>query len=144
MISLDFTEERPSSYKFNCILVVVDLFTKYGHLIPLCHLFTASVVAKAFLEHVYRHHGLPTSILSDRDWIFTSNFWSELFKLADVQLCRSTAYHPQSDGQTERLNQCLKTYLWCFVHSCPAKWSQWLVTAEFWYNTCLHSATSSA
>lgn len=120
--------------------MVVDLFTKYGHFIPLCHPFTALMVAKAFLEHVYHHHGLPTSIVSDRDRIFTSNFLSELFKLSGVQLCRNTAYHPQSDGQTKRLNQCLETYLRCFVHACPAKWSQWLATTEFWYNTCLHSA----
>lgn len=89
---------------------------------------------------VYRLHGLPSSIISDRDRIFTSHFWSELFKLADVSLCRSTAYHPQSDGQTERLNQCLETYLRCYVHACPSKWSQWLTSAELWYNTCFHSA----
>jgi hypothetical protein len=76
VIFLDFIEGLPSSSKYNYILVVVDLFTKYGHFIPLCHPFTASVVAKAFLEHVYHHHGLPTSIVSDRDRIFTSNFWS--------------------------------------------------------------------
>lgn len=140
VISMDFIEGLPTSRKFNCILVVVDLFTKYGHFIPLTHPFTASVVAKAFLDQVYRHHGLPQSIVSDRDKIFTSHFWSELFTLAGVQLCRSTAYHPQSDGQTERLNQCLETYLRCFVHACPAKWSSWLATTEFWYNTCLHSA----
>lgn len=125
VISLDIIEGLPSSKKYNCILVVIDLFTKYGHFIPLSHPFTASVVAKAFLEHVYRHHGLPTSIVSDKDHIFTSHFWSKLFKLVGVQLCRSTAYHPQFDGQTERLNQCLETYLRCFIHACPAKWSQW-------------------
>lgn len=114
VISLDFIEGLPTSSKFNCILEVVDLFIKCGHFIPLSHPFTAYVVAKAFLDQVYRHHGLPTSIVSDRDRIFTSHFWSELFTMA---------YHPQSDGQTERLNQCLETYLRCFVHACPAKWS---------------------
>ena len=125
-----------------CILVVVDLLTKYGHFIPLRHPFTASSVAKSFFHTVYRLHGLPGSIITDRDRIFISHFWSELFKLADVKLCRSMPYHPQSDGQTEGLNQCLETYLRCYVHACPHQWSQWLSSAQFWYNTytCPHSA----
>jgi hypothetical protein len=137
---MDIIEGLPLSSKYNCILVVVDLFTKYAHFIPLRHPFTAATVAQVFLDNIYRLHGLPLSMISDRDRIFTSRFWSELFKLAGVQLCCSTAYHPQSDGQSERLNQCLETYLRCFVHACPAKWSKWLATAEFWYNSSEHSA----
>lgn len=83
---------------------------------------------------------MPQTMISDRDHIFTSQFWKELFKLAGVDLRLSTAYHPQTDGQTERLNQCLKTYLRCFVNACPTKWMQWLTLAEFWYNTAFHSA----
>lgn len=108
---MDFIEGLPLSNSFNCILVVVDLLTKFGHFIPLRHPFTAAGVAKAFFQTVYRLIGLPSSIISDRDRIFTSHLWSDLFKLVDVALCRSTAYHPQSDGQTERLNQFLETYL---------------------------------
>ena len=140
VISMDFIEGLPFSQSFNCVLVIVDLLTKYGHFIPLRHPFIVVIVAKSFFQHVYRLHGLPSSIISDCDRIFTSHFWSELFKLADVSLCCSTAYHPQSDGQTERLNQCLETYLRCFVHACPNKWSQWLPSVEFWYNSCYHSA----
>jgi hypothetical protein len=97
-------------------------------------------VAKLFLSHVYKLHGMPTAIVSDRDRIFTSNLWHELFRLAKVYLCMSTAYHPQSDGQSERVNQCLETFLRCYVHACPRQWSSWLDLAEFWYNTSLHSA----
>jgi hypothetical protein len=133
VISLDFVEGLPLSDTYNCMLIVVDLLTKCGH--P----FTAIGLAKAFFHSIYRLHGLPITIVSNHDRIFTNHFWTELFKLTDVKLCHSTTYHPQSDGQTEHLNQCLETYLRCYVHACPLKWSQWLTTTEFRYNTYLHS-----
>jgi hypothetical protein len=139
-ISLDFIEGLPRSGHANCILVVVDKFSKYGHFLILSHPFTAARVARVFLDHIYKLHGLPTNIISDRDRIFTSTFWQNLFRLTDTKLCMSSAYHPQSDGQTERLNQCLETFLRCFVHTCPSKWSQWISVAEYWYNTSFHSA----
>lgn len=140
LITMDFIEGLPTSGGMNTILVVIDKFTRYGHFIPLRHPFTAASVAKLFLNHVYRLHGMPTSIMTDRDRIFTSHFWQALFKLADVQLNMSSAYHPQTDGQTERVNQCLETFLRCFVHSCPTQWLHWLALAEYWYNTSFHSA----
>lgn len=91
---MDFVEGLPSSGGKNCILVVVDRFSKYAHFIPLAHPFTALSVAKLFLQHVYRLHGLSSSIISDRDEVFTSQLWQELFHLADVSLKMSTAYHP--------------------------------------------------
>jgi hypothetical protein len=78
---LDFTEGLPSSGSFNTILVVVDKFSKFSHFIPLKHPFTAAAVARVFMDQVYRLHGMPKSIISDRDCIFTSNFWQALFKL---------------------------------------------------------------
>lgn len=96
-ISMDFVEGLPTSGTFNCILVVVDFFTKYGHFLPLRHPFSAEGVAKVFLHQIYRLHGLPAAIVSDRDRIFTSRFWRKLFQLADVKLQMSSAYHPQSD-----------------------------------------------
>lgn len=137
---MDFVEGLPVSGGKNCILVVVDRFSKFGHFIPLKHPFTASVVAKAFMQQVYRLHGMPSVIVSDRDRIFTSQLWKHLFSLADVSLHMSSAYHPQSDGQTERLNQCLETFLRCFAHACPQKWLEWLYLAEYWYNSSWHSA----
>jgi len=122
------------------ILVAIDKFTKYGHFIPLAHPFTAMQIAQVFMNQVYRLHGLPNFIISDRDKVFTSALWRELFKLTDTQLLMSSSYHPQSDGQTERLNQCLKTFLHCSVHSCPRRWHQWLPIAEYCYITSYHSA----
>lgn len=86
VISMDFVEGLLHSGHANCTLVVVDLFTKYAHCLPLRHPFTANGVAKLFLDQVYRLHGMPLSIISDRDRVFTSHFWNELFSLAGVQL----------------------------------------------------------
>ena len=92
------------------------------------------------MSSIYKLHGLPQMIVSDRDRIFTSRLWQELFRLSDTTLHMSLAYHPQTDGQSERLYQCLEAYLRCFVHSCPKKWYEWLPLAEYWYNTTYHSA----
>jgi transposase InsO family protein len=110
---------------------VVDKFSKYAHFIPLSHPYTNFQVALLYITQIYKLHGLPKAIVSDRDRIFTSQVWRERFKLLKVELLMSSAYHPQTDGQTERVNQCLETYLRCFVHSCPTKWSSWLPFAEF-------------
>ena len=74
--------------------MVIDSFTKYAHFIPLSHPFTAAGVAQLLLNQIYRLHGLPTAIISDQDRIFTSSFWRELFRLADVKLRMSSSYHP--------------------------------------------------
>jgi hypothetical protein len=122
IVSMDFIEGLPVSAGYNCIFVVVDKFSKFSHFIPLKHSYTAHTVAKVFMQQVYRLHGMPSVIISDRDKIFTSNLWRSLFTMAGVSLQMSSAYHPQSDGQTERVNQCLETFLRCFVHVCPTKW----------------------
>lgn len=105
---------------------MVDLFSKYSHFIGLKHPFTALLVAKQFMLHVYKLHGLPAAMVSDRDKIFTSLLWKELFHLAGVELRMSSAYHPQSDGQTERANQCMETLLHCFPNAAPTKWFDYL------------------
>jgi hypothetical protein len=124
-ISMDFIKGIPRSGSVNCILVIVDKFSKYNHFVPLLHPFTAAKVAEAFLHHVYRCMVCQ---------------WQELFKLAGVKLLMSSAYHPQTDDQTKRVNQRLETFLLCFVHSCPKQWSKWVSLAGFWYNSSYHSA----
>ena len=122
------------------ILVVVDCLTKYGHFIPINHPYTAKSIAIIFFDHIHKLHGLPTTIVSDRDPVFISTFWSQLFQLLGTQLAHSSAYHPQSDGQTERLNQCLENFLRCVTADKPKQWARWLPMAEWWYNTTFHSS----
>jgi len=76
-------------------------------------------IAQTYMLNVYKHQGMPQTIISDWDRIFTSNLWQALFNLAGTQLSMSSSYHPQSDGQTERVNRRVETYLRCFVHACP-------------------------
>ncbi|KAL0325112.1 UNVERIFIED_CONTAM: Retrovirus-related Pol polyprotein from transposon [Sesamum radiatum] len=141
-ISMDFIEGLPSSEGKDSILVGVDRITKYSHFIALKHPYTATSIAKLFFDNIYKLHGLPTSIVTDKDKIFTSKFWKELFSLSGVSLDMSSDYHPQSDGQTERVNQCLENYLRCMCHQKP-KWAQWLTLAEFWSNTNFHTGLAA-
>lgn len=140
IVCMDFVEGLPSSRGYTVIMVIVDKLSKYAHFLPLAHPFTALQVAQLYFDQIYRLHGLPKAIISDRDKIFTSTIWQTLFKLSDTALLMSSSYHPQTDGQTERLNQCLETFLRCLVSSCPRKWKDYLPLAEFWYNTTMHSA----
>jgi hypothetical protein len=98
---MDFIEVLPKSQGFDTILVVIDKFSKYDHFIPLSHPYTALTIAQQYFQTVYKLHGMPEAIISDRDRIFTSKLWKELFKRAEVKLLMSSAYHPQ----TECLNQ---------------------------------------
>ncbi|KAF5817054.1 putative nucleotidyltransferase, Ribonuclease H [Helianthus annuus] len=137
---MDFIGGLPKSEGKDTILVVVDRFSKYAHFIPLKHPFTATTVAQVMLDFVFKLHGCPQVIVSDRDPLFLSNFWKEFLRLQGIDQALSTAYHPQSDGQTEVLNRCLETYLRCMVMTQPSTWVKWLSLAEWWYNTTWHSA----
>ncbi|GKF02549.1 ty3-gypsy retrotransposon protein [Tanacetum coccineum] len=140
-ISMDFIEGLPKSQGKNVIFVVVDRLSKYAHFIALSHPFTAHQVAQAFLDNVYKLHGMPESIESDRDKVFLGNFLTDLFKLLQVQLLRSTSYHPRTDGQTEVVNRCLEGYLRCMTDEHPKEWAKWLSLAELWYNSNFHTTT---
>ncbi|XP_075096210.1 uncharacterized protein LOC142174331 [Nicotiana tabacum] len=138
-ISLDFIEGLPKSHNKSMILVVVDRLSKNAHFIGLVHPYTTSTVAQAFLDNIYRLHGLPQTIVCDRDVIFLSKFWQDLFDVQGVQLHYSTAYHPQSDGQTEVVNKCLEGYLRCMCNDRSKEWATWPPLAEWWYNTSYHT-----
>lgn len=118
---MEFIDGLPRSHGYEVILVVVDGLSKYGHFIPSTHPYTAQSVAKVFLDNTVKLHGLLDSIVSDKDAKLLSSFWHELFSIQWVQLNTSSAYHPQSDGQTEVLNRCLETYLRYFCNEDSSK-----------------------
>ena len=108
---MDFIVDRPPSKGHTVIMVVVDYFTKHAHFIPAKTPLSAIQVARLFLKHVFKYHGLPQAIVSDRDSRFTSTFWQELFKCLGTELRLSSSFHPQTDGQTEHLNRGLEDYI---------------------------------
>ena len=105
---MNFVDSLPPSNGNNGIFVVVDQLSKSAHFMALSHLYTVKMVAEKFVEGVVKLHGMPRSIISDRDPIFISHFWQEFFKLSGTKLKMSSAYHPQSDGQSEAVNRCLE------------------------------------
>lgn len=138
---MDFIIGFPVVKGLSVILVVIDRLSKYGHFIPLPANYSGITVAEAFVTHIIKLHGIPRTIVSDRDKSFTSAFWRHLMKLQGTHLCFGTAYHPQTDGQSEALNKCLEMYLRCFVHDYPRQWLKFLPWAEFWYNSAYHTTT---
>ncbi|CAL2278126.1 unnamed protein product [Prunus armeniaca] len=100
-ISMDFIVGLPHCLGKSVIFVVVDCLSKYAHFIALSNPYSAATIAQLFVDHVFKLHGMPSSIVCDRDPIFVSDFWKEFFKLHDVALRMSSGYHPQTDGQTE-------------------------------------------
>ena len=139
-ISMDFIVELPKSKDMTTIMVVVDRLTKMAHFIPLRCLPTASIAADAFIFNIFKLHGFPDSIVSDRGTQFTSEFWNRLCNLLDIKHSFSSAYHPQTDGQTERVNSILEQYLRCFINERQNNWVDLLPFAEFAYNNTLQQS----
>ena len=110
-ISMDFVEGLPKSKGKSIILVVVDRLTEDCHFSPLAHSYMAGTVAQLLFEKIFHLHGMPQSIVYDRDPTFTSQFWTELFRLQGIRFNFSSANHPQTDGQTEVVNRKLEMYL---------------------------------
>lgn len=141
-ISMDFVLSLPVLKNGNdTILTFVDRFSKRPHFIPCKSNITAVDVARLFDDHVFRLHGLPDSIVSDRDPLFTSKFWKELLKILKVQLKMGTANHPQTDGQSEVMNRIVEDYLRIYCNYRQNDWDQHLLAAEFAYSSSQFDAT---
>ena len=132
-------------YKGNTtILVVVYRFSKGIHLGLLPSQYIAYQVATLFLDILAKLHGMPQSLVSDRDPLFISKFWQELFKLSGTKLRLSLACHPQSDGQTEVMNRIIEQFLRAFVHHRPSSWGKFLPWVEWSYNTSRNTSTDTS
>ena len=140
-ISMDFIVKLPISEGFDSILVVVDRFSKMCHLIPCNERIDAPQAANLLLKNVFKHHGLPIDMVSDRGTQFTSKFWASICEQMGIQRKLSTAAHPQTDGQTERTNQTLEQYLRAFVNYKQDNWVNLLHFAEMAMNNAVSAST---
>jgi transposase InsO family protein len=141
-VSMDLITQLPRTQNgFDAILVVVDKSSKMIHCIPTTTTVTAPQLASLFFREIIRFHGLPSSIISDRDPRFTSSFWRELWKQFGTKLAMSTAYHPQTDGQTERANRTIEDMLRAYVNSKQNDWDQHLTAVEIAYNNSKQTST---
>jgi len=141
---MDFIVELPKSKDMTTIMTVVDRLTKTVHFIPLRCLPTASIAANSFINNVFKLHDFPDSIVSDRGTQFTSDFWNRLCSLLNIKLSFSTSNHPQTDGQTERVNGILEQYLHCFINERQNNWVDLLPFAEFAYNNTLQQSINKS
>ncbi|MBW0579584.1 hypothetical protein O181_119299 [Austropuccinia psidii MF-1] len=141
---MDFITQFPLSNSFDSIIVAVDRFSKMAIFIPAYGTITALELAQIFISHVFSKHGLPVSIVSDRGSLFVSSFWTNLCQQLKISRDISTAFHPETDGQTERVNQILEQYLWMYVSYHQDDWNNWLPLAEFSYNNAEHSSTKQS
>lgn len=122
-------------------MVVVDHFSKGAHFIPANESWSASQLANAFVDCVFRLHGLPDKIVSDRGSTFVSRFWTSVLDRLGIKSAPSTAFHPQTDGQVERLNAVLEDFLRHFVSDQQDDWVSWLSLAEFSHNNTVSAST---
>jgi len=140
MLSVDFVVKLPESSGYDTIMTVVDFVSKRVHFVPTHTTVTAEEAARLFLHHVWKLYSLPKRVVSDRRPQFIASFTKELYRLLGIQLSSFTAWHPQTDRQTEHVNQELDQFLCLFVNKWQNDWYDLLPIAEFQHNNYVHSA----
>ena len=140
-ISMDFITKLPLAQGYDSILVVCDRMTKMAYFVPTTEKTLVEGVARLFWNNVWKLHGLPESIITDRGAQFTAGIMKELNQMLGIDTKLSTAYYPQTDGQTERMNQDLEQYLRMFIDHQQEQQPDWLATAEFAYNNKVQTST---
>jgi len=143
-ISADFITKLPLAQGYDAILVVCNCFSKMAHFIATMKKTLVEGLTKLFWDHVWKLHRLSESIISDRGVQFVVGMIKELNNLLGIQTKLSTAYHPQTDGQTEKINQELEQYLRVFIDHRQEQWLDWLGTVEFVYNNKIYIATKTS
>jgi len=131
----------PEFSRHDAVIMVMDAVSKRVHFIPTHTMVTAEGAARLFLHYIWKLHGLPKCVVSDRGPQFVALFTKELYRLLGIQISSSTAWHSQTDGQTERVNQELDQFLCLFVNEQQDDWYDLLPIAEFQYNNHVHSTT---
>jgi hypothetical protein len=137
---MNFIDGLPRINGKTFLLTIIDRFSKAAHFIPLNHPYTATTVAHTLFNVVVCLHGILNSIISDRDPVFASSFWHEMFSLSGVNLNLSSAFHPQYDGQAKATNKINGMYLRCLSGDWPRDWLRWLPWVEFCYNLVYQSS----
>jgi transposase InsO family protein len=138
---MDFITGLPESGGSDTLWVIVDRLTKMAHFVPTSDTMKPEQLADAFSAHIFRPHGLPTSIISDRGSLFTSSFWTHIMKTLGTRRNLSTAFHPETDGQTERVNAIVEQYLRAYCNYQQDDWKGLLPVAEFCYNNTQSETT---
>ncbi|MCO5589266.1 hypothetical protein L7F22_043232 [Adiantum nelumboides] len=144
-IAMDFITDLPRSKNGNdAIWTIIDRFSKQAHFLPVKKTIKADHMAKIFLAQIFKHHGMPKSIVSDRDPRMTSLFWQALFENLGTKLDFSSAYHPQTDGQSKIANATVLDLLKSYVSDRQSEWEKYLPLVEFAYNNTIHSSIGKA
>ncbi|MBW0508765.1 hypothetical protein O181_048480 [Austropuccinia psidii MF-1] len=143
-LSMDFITQLPLSNSFDSILVLVDRFSKMAVSIPTMSSITSLDLAHLFIKNIFSKHGLPSSIVSDKCSHFVSSFWTNLCQQLNISRDLEFAYHPETNAQTERVNQILEQYLWMYFRHHQDEWNTWLSMSEFAYNNSDYSSTKQS
>ena len=148
-VTMDFITDLPlsttyGSMTWDSILVVVNKLTKMAHYIPVCKMMSVTDFIEVFIQDIVKHHGMPEVLVTDRDKLFTTEQWTSFCFHMRCRRNMSTAFHPQTDGQTERQNQSLKAYLRIFVDKQQEDWAKLLSCAKFSYKNLQHAATGKS
>jgi hypothetical protein len=142
---MDFIVGLPNtSQRHDSIWVIIDRLTKIAHFLPVHTTYSAKKYAEVYLDQIVRLHGVPNTIISDRGAQFIARFWEQLQSALGTKLIRSSAYHPQTDGQTERVNQILEDMLRACIINYGTSWDKCLALAEFSYNNSYQSSLQMA
>ena len=139
-LSMDFITDLPPSNGFTCIFVVIDRFTKMAHFIPFHKVPSASDTASSFMNNIFRIHGLPSEIISDRGSQFTSKFWTSICTSLNISMKLASPFHHQSNGLTERVNSVVEQYLRCYANFKGSDWYNYIFLAEFSYNNAIQES----